>query len=270
MNRVIKAILAACVIPVSGALPLMAGPLDDLVQVEILDGGRGENGTYRAALRLTLKDGWKTYWRSPGDAGIPPSFNWRGSRNMEDLAITWPTPEVFLTSGFRTIGYVGQLVLPFEISPRKGDRPVRLKGRMELGICKDVCVPTDVAFDHQLDPEADRNPAIVAAFASRPYSPAEAGVKAVSCSLAPGSKGMKIEARITMPSAGGEEVAVIESGHPEVWTSETRATRQGKMLVAYANMAHVSGGPYALDRSKIRITVLGDRHAVDIRGCSAG
>jgi len=270
MNKLMKMVCTACALAVAPAGALLANPPEDLVGVEILDGGRKSDGTYSAALRLTLKDGWKTYWRSPGDAGIPPRFTWRGSRNLDDVEITWPTPEVFLTSGFRTIGYLDQVVLPFTVSPGSDNRPVRLKGRMELGICKDVCVPTDVRFDHELNPDASRHPAIVAALASRPYSPAEAGVKSVKCNLAPSADGIRIEAQIAMPSAGGREVAVIEPGHPDVWAAETSSERHGNVLVAHSVMNHVSGSSFALDRSKVRITVLGNHHAVDIIGCTAG
>ena len=55
------------------AFPAVAQGIDKLAQLEVLDGDRLSDGTYQGALRLTLKDGWKTYWRAPGDAGIPPA-----------------------------------------------------------------------------------------------------------------------------------------------------------------------------------------------------
>ena len=103
-----------------GEAPVRSGPL---VEIEVLDGGLTARGTYMGALRLTLQTGWKTYWRSPGDAGIPPSFDWRGSRNIGSLAIIWPTPEVTMTSGYQTIGYHDQLVLPIEITPNTSNQP---------------------------------------------------------------------------------------------------------------------------------------------------
>ena len=241
------------------------------MRIEILDGGLTANGTYIGALRLTLAEGWKTYWRSPGDAGIAPRFSWRGSRNIGEMTMTWPAPEVFLSSGFRTIGYHDQLVLPIEITPEKPGRPIRIKGRMELGVCKDVCVPSELRFDHQLDAKASRNPAIAAALASRPYSATEAGVTAANCSLKPTQYGMQVEARITMPSAGGEELAVIEPGSPHLHAGETSTRRRGNLLVATTEFLPVQNGQMAaIDRSRLRITVLGQSHAVDITGCSAG
>jgi DsbC/DsbD-like thiol-disulfide interchange protein len=77
-----------------------------------------ENGGHMAAVELQLAPGWKTYWRSPGDAGIPPSFDWSGSENVKSVRLHWPAPEVFEANGMQTIGYHERLVLPVEITPR--------------------------------------------------------------------------------------------------------------------------------------------------------
>ncbi len=250
--------------------PALTQGLDNLVQLEVLDGGKTSEGTYQGALRLTLKDGWKTYWRAPGDAGIPPQFDWNGSGNVADVAITWPAPHVFDQNGLRSVGYEDQLVLPVEITPRNPAKPVRLRGEMDLGVCKDVCVPGRLDFDHTLDAAAGRNPAIAAALAQRPFSEREAGVAGATCHLTPTADGMQIEAHITMPSAGGAEFAVIEPGNPALWASQPETRRQGNTLIASSEVISASGGPFALDRSEVRITVLGANHAVDIQGCSAG
>ncbi|WP_323781234.1 protein-disulfide reductase DsbD domain-containing protein [Leisingera sp.] len=269
LNRPMAA-LAVLLAAASGA-PALAGAADGgIVQIEVLDGGMTPRGTYMGALRIKLQPGWKTYWRAPGDAGIPPSFSWRGARNVGGLSITWPAPEVFQTSGYRTIGYHDQLVLPLEITPETPGKPVRLKGRMQLGVCKDVCVPAELSFDHQLDSTAGRNPAIAAAMASRPWSAKEAGVRHAACSLRPSEYGMKVTARISMPSAGGKEVAVIEPGNPKLFAGETTTRREGGQLVAEAEFLPADDSAYAIDRSQLRITVLGQNHAVDIQGCSAG
>src|SRR6056297_1113481 len=76
----------------------------DVVRAEVLPGWTTGAGTRMAALRLTLAPGWKTYWRAPGDAGIPPAFDWSGSRNLKGVAFHWPAPDVFQSYGIRTIG----------------------------------------------------------------------------------------------------------------------------------------------------------------------
>ncbi len=261
------AVVAACL---SFGAPALAQGVDQLVELEVLEGGQTANGTLQGALRLKLKDGWKTYWRAPGDAGIPPQFNWKGSGNVQDVSITWPAPSVIDQNGLRSIGYEDELVLPVEITPKNPAKPVRLRGEMDLGVCKDVCVPGRLDIDHTLRADADRHPMIAAALAQRPYSAREAGVSHAACRLSPTSDGMQIEARITMPSAGGSEVTVIEPGNPTLWASQPQTERRGDTLIARSEVVNVSGQPFALDRSEVRITVLGAKHAVDIIGCSAG
>ncbi|MBI6629317.1 protein-disulfide reductase DsbD domain-containing protein [Pontibaca salina] len=257
---------------VAVALPMPAPAqtgTEELVQVGVLDGGVTERGTQMAALELTLAEGWKTYWRAPGEAGIPPRFDWRDSHNVAAVRIHWPTPIVFDQSGFQSIGYESRLVLPVEITPAKPGNPVRLSGRIELGICRDICIPDSVTFDSALDPKAARNPAIAAALAQRPYSAAESGMRKTTCRIAPIDGGVRLTAQITMPPTGEPEVAVIEPGDPAIWASQTQHTRAGDVLTATTDLYHEGNGGFALDRSAIRITVLGRSRAVDIMGCAA-
>ena len=266
LTRFLPVALAALIAP-----PAVAQSwIDDVVRVEILDGGASEGGTHRAGIRFILADGWKTYWRAPGDAGIPPEFSWRGSRNIDTTQISWPTPVVFDQNGLRSIGYETEMVLPIDIVPKKSGEPIRLKGRVDLGVCKDVCIPSTVSFDQTLDPSASLPPALLAARSDRPFTAAEAGVTSVTCVISPTSHGLQVEAHIRMPNAGGSEYTVTEAGSPQVWVSETQVRREGDTLVATSELMHSGGGSFALDRSALRFTVLGTKHAVDVRGCSAG
>ena len=154
--------------------------------------------------------------------------------------------------------------------PEFDGQPIRLSGSIDLGVCSDVCIPERLDFDALLSPEAPRSAAISAALAARPYSASEAGVSRVTCALSPSADGLTIRARITMPSAGGTEVAVIESGQPLIWASEPVTHRDGGVLTATSELMHAEGGAIALDRSAVRLTILGTNHAVDIRGCEAG
>ncbi len=266
----IKHLISALLLGLTLSGPTRAGGVDDLAQLDVLDGGPTKLGSYVAALRLTLPEGWKTYWRAPGDAGIPPRFDWRGSRNVGSVSITWPSPEVFDQNGFQTIGYETQMVLPIEITPVRADRPIHLKGEMEFGMCKEVCIPGALKFDHDVDADAPRNPVIVAALAERPFSASEADVRTAACRLLPTKDGMQITAQITMPSAGGHEVTVIEPGNPALWSAGTSTKRSGNTLTATTELVNTGSGSFVLDRSNIRITVLGKNHSVDIQGCDAG
>lgn len=265
-------ILSGLFVATLGIAPAQAkDPLASPINAEILPGWQQKDGTRIAAIRFTLAQGWKTYWRTPGEGGIPPQFHWKGSRNLANVAITWPTPEVFHQNGMRTIGYEDELVLPLVIAPRRDGTPVKLVGKIDLGVCKDICMPETVHIKAVLDTASAKPvPAIAAALAARPYSGSEAGVRAVSCSVKPNQYGLEIEAKITLPKTGGREVVVIEPGSDQIWASETDATRQGSTLTARGDMMSLNGKPFALDRSAIKITVIGSRKAVEISGCTPG
>jgi DsbC/DsbD-like thiol-disulfide interchange protein len=267
-----KLLWPAFLLSASLALPAVAGdPFVVPVTAQILPGWVKADGTRVAALHLHLEPGWKTYWRAPGDAGIPPTFDWSGSRNMRTVSISWPTPQVYDQNGMRTFVYSDELVIPLTIQPDSSGAPVHLDVEMDLGVCSDICVPHRLRLEGTIDTaERKPTPAIAAALAQRPFSASEAGVTAATCRFEPTADGWKIEARVTMPSAGGTEVMVIEPGLGDVWVGEAETAREGADLVGTSEMLHVSGAPFAIDRSAIRLTVLGGSHAVDIRGCKAG
>ncbi|MEM6372099.1 MAG: protein-disulfide reductase DsbD domain-containing protein [Pseudomonadota bacterium] len=269
--------LTACTALIAATLataPLPGAAQDgfvDPVTADVLQGWDLPDGRRLAALRLVLAPGWKTYWRAPGDAGIPPAFDWSRARNLGAVAITWPTPSVFDQNGMRSIGYDGQLIIPLHLTPSRDGAPVRLRGRMALGVCADICIPHEITFDTLLDtPDNSPTPAIVAALSDVPYSAAEADVRGATCRLSPTDMGMQIEAHVTLPSTGAREVAVIETGTPGLWISESRTERRGNTLIAISDMIHPDGGAFGIDRSDVRITILGGDYAVDVKGCSAG
>ncbi len=258
------ATLLACVAPVWAA-----DPTEGALSHRILPGWIDGDGTRMAGLELTLAPGWKTYWRSPGDAGIPPAFDWRGARNLDGVEVYWPTPKVFWQSGMRSVGYENRVVLPLKIAPNRAGRDIRLRGDVSLGICSDICIPAQISVDAVLPAEANtRTPAIAAAMASVPYTESEAGVTSASCDLRPTSDGLIVTARVDMPTAGGSEQAVIETHDPAVWVSDPETTRQGGQLQITAEMMHSTETTLMVDRSRIRITVIGGRYAVDIQGCA--
>lgn len=92
-------------------------------------------------LHFRMKDGWKVYWRSAGDAGYPPRLDWSGSDNIDGVTISWPAPERFQILGFNTLGYRDEVVLPLTASlKREGARTVARVG-VDYLTCKEICIP---------------------------------------------------------------------------------------------------------------------------------
>ncbi|MBI3503976.1 MAG: thioredoxin family protein [Proteobacteria bacterium] len=111
--------------------------------------GAGSDASARLGLEIELKHGWKTYWRSPGDAGLPVEIDWAGSTNLADAKLRYPAPERFTLFDFETFGYGGTVVLPIDATKTKPGDALDLRAGVELLVCADVCIP------YHADPPVD-------------------------------------------------------------------------------------------------------------------
>lgn len=251
------------------SLPAVAQSTQGIENLEatLLPGWQTDAGNQMAGLRLALAPGWKTYWRSPGEAGIPPLFNWSGSQNVKSVRIHWPSPSVFLANGMQSIGYHDAVVLPLEVTPIDRSKPMFLRTQVELGVCSDICVPAELDLSADLVAPGVSDPAIAAALAARPVSAREAGLALIRCAVDPIADGLRITATMDIPRVGATETVVFETGQADIWVSPASATRSGNQLVSVTELVAPTGAPFALDRSMVRLTVIGDDHSVDVRGC---
>jgi DsbC/DsbD-like thiol-disulfide interchange protein len=112
----------------------------------------------RAGIDIELAPGWKTYWRMPGDAGVPPQFDWSGSTNLQAVDLLWPAPGRFTDLGGETVGYKDRVVFPLRITPMQRGGAVALKLAIFFAVCKDICIPADARAElasWQGDPMAE-------------------------------------------------------------------------------------------------------------------
>lgn len=250
------------------AAPAQAdSPFEDVVVAEILPGWDTAEGTHMAGLRLVLADGWKTYWRAPGAAGIPPQFDWSGSENLADVSVHWPRPEVFYQNGMRAIGYADEVVLPIELTPTTPGAEITMQGEVLLGVCLDVCVPATLSLNAAL-PAPPQSAPIKAALKARPDSAAHAGVGDITCAVEAIEDGMRLTTSITVAQMPGQEVVVVEAEDPTIWVAETVVERQGDALTAITDLVPEAAQPFDLDTETLRITVLAQDQAIDITGCA--
>jgi DsbC/DsbD-like thiol-disulfide interchange protein len=266
MNRVnlIALALWGCL-----AQTALAESQDDVLSARLLPGWKAADGHYMTAVSLTLAPGWKTYWRAPGEAGIPPEFDWSGSQNLGSVQIHWPSPRVISLNGMDSIGYLDGLTLPVEVTPLDPSKPVHLALQMDLGVCHDICMPAAVRLSADLTGPGAPDAAIAAALKAGPIDGSAAGLAALTCRLTPIDDGLRVTADLDLPPQGGSETVVFETEDPEVWISTSTADRRGKVLMASADLVPSSGKPFALDRSGVTVTILAEGHSVEIRGCPA-
>ncbi len=261
-------LLTVAVLP----LPALAQTQGDLLQAQLLSGWTQADRTHMTALRLDLAPHWKTYWRAPGEAGIPPSFDWSGSENLASVRFLWPTPQVFEVSGMETIGYLDGLTLPIEVTATDPNAPVILRASVDLGICKDICVPAKIALERTLAPEtgaevAPANPMIATAIAAQPKSGTAAGLTDLTCEVKMLSDGVRVIARAKLPDPGQVETVVFEPSEPAVWVSEATVQRNGATLTASADLVPDQLVGFKLDLSKLRLTILAGAQGIETTGC---
>ena len=103
--------------------------------------GAGAADGIQLGLQFELQPGWKVYWRSPGDAGFPPSVDWQGSDNLASAEIDWPAPERFSVLGLETLGYKKQVVLPITAKPQTAGNPLDLEASVKYLTCNEICIP---------------------------------------------------------------------------------------------------------------------------------
>jgi DsbC/DsbD-like thiol-disulfide interchange protein len=102
----------------------------------------------RAGIEIRLDPGWKTYWRYPGDSGVPPTFDFSGSQNVKSATVQWPAPEPFADgAGGHSIGYVGDIILPLKVLPSDIAQPSTLHVTMKYAVCGTLCVPAEAKIE---------------------------------------------------------------------------------------------------------------------------
>jgi DsbC/DsbD-like thiol-disulfide interchange protein len=124
----------------------------DVASLRLIAGATASSGKQRVGVEIVMKPGYKTYWRNPGDFGVPPVFDWSGSSNVGGLDVRWPTPERFPDGAGYSLGYVGEVVIPVSVQPVDPTRPVMLSLKLDYAVCDKICVPAKGETQLWLEP----------------------------------------------------------------------------------------------------------------------
>ena len=118
--------------------------------VRLVAGAAGKPGELRAGIELRLAAGWKTYWRYPGDSGVPPVFDFSKSQNVKSVDVLWPAPHRFSDETGLSIGYKVGAVLPLHVVAANPARPAVLRLSIDYAICEKLCIPAKGAVSLEL------------------------------------------------------------------------------------------------------------------------
>ena len=122
--------------------------------------GDGFDGTqWQTGVRIELEDGWKTYWRMPGEAGIPPEFTWKTSEPA-DVTVLFPVPTRYHDASGETVGYEHEVVFPVRVNAGQATG-VRLDLSLFFAVCKDICIPAEATASVALGPAVNDRPGTV-------------------------------------------------------------------------------------------------------------
>lgn len=149
LKRMIYAILAICLWATQGVAAATDAYKSSSVEARLITAENGVapgTSVLSAAISLKLADGWKTYWRSPGEVGLAPEIDWSGSTNLESATMLWPAPTRFRAFGIENFGYAKEVTFPVQIALKNPGKPASLKADAFLLICSDVCVPQDFSL----------------------------------------------------------------------------------------------------------------------------
>lgn len=133
----------------------------------------------QAGIELQLESGWHTYWRYPGDSGLPPRFNFSGSQNLATATVSYPAPHLYTDETGNTLGYKSHVIFPVRVTPKQPGQPVKLHVKIDYAICAKLCVPASDQAELTLSPGTSANEAILAAAEARvpkPVAPAKLGL----------------------------------------------------------------------------------------------
>jgi DsbC/DsbD-like thiol-disulfide interchange protein len=136
------AVGAATISPPANAIDASAWHPDTHSAVRLIAGGlSAPDPGMRAGVEIKLDPGWKTYWRYPGDSGVPPRFDFAQSVNVRSVTLLWPVPHHFVDEGGNSIGYKNDVIFPLQVVPQDPAKPVTLRLKIDYAICEKLCVP---------------------------------------------------------------------------------------------------------------------------------
>lgn len=173
-----------------------------------------DSGNTLIGVQIRLQPGWKTYWRTPGEAGVPTQFDWSASKNVSGHEVIWPTPQRFSEYEMETFGYDREVIFPVYVTPGEGSDPVDVRLKLNYGVCKNICIPMESQLQLTLSPKTSEQEEI--GERSRHARHIERFIKKVPA--ANGSEGLTIEHMLLRETEDGREIEIQVVGEtPMVW-----------------------------------------------------
>ena len=162
LRRLIAGLLAVCLAAATAPALAQTSPLQPPAPADFASGpvntghleaelvaqtaGVAPGGLAYVAIRQTIMKGWHTYWRNPGDSGLPTSAQWTLPKGWTVGDTVWPAPARLPLGPLMNYGYVGQVLLPIALNVPASAQPgtsQTLSADVTFLVCADICVPEE-------------------------------------------------------------------------------------------------------------------------------
>ena len=208
------------------------------------------DGSIEAGIQIKLDPGWKTYWRVPGDAGVPPEFDWARSVNVADVAVSWPTPIRFRDQFGESIGYKTEVVFPVRVFPVDWTKKTSVKLTVHYAVCNDICAPVraELSLDLAAQSSSSRFAGLIARYKTLVPKPVDE------------VEGLRIDALSVEPNGADFELVVDVKSDDA--SSPIDMFVEGADKFYFATPREVAAETAGIKRYRIRVDGVPDRKAL--------
>jgi DsbC/DsbD-like thiol-disulfide interchange protein len=240
----------------------------------------GQGAPFRAGIEIRLKPGWHTYWRYPGDAGVPPRFDFTGSQNVKAVEVLWPAPQRLPEAGLATIGYDRDVILPLRVTPQEQGKPVTLQIKLDYAICEKLCVPAQAKAELALPGEqpaaggqSAQDARLAAAEARVPRKVALGAGQTLGAEPALAVRSVRREAGVDRPrvlfdvaAPPGASVDLFAEGPTDQWALPLPVAVDGAASGLQRFMLELDGAPPGAkyEGARISLTAVTDGQAIEV------
>jgi DsbC/DsbD-like thiol-disulfide interchange protein len=261
---------AAVALPaLSASADVSAWDGDARAGVRLVAGGtkvEASQSALRAGVEIRLAPGWKTYWRYPGDSGVPPTFDFAKSENLKSVKVSWPAPEKMVEADGIIIGYRDNVLFPLAVEPKDPARPVILRLALDYAICEKVCIPAQAKAELTLKAGGSAEPAIAAAEKAVPRAqPVGAGAALSVKAIQRDDSRKPARVLVDIAAPAGVAVSVFAEGPSDDWAlpvpDQIDGAPAGQQRFAFA----LDGlPPGASDKgATLRVTAVAGKEAIE-------
>lgn len=256
---------AAATVAPARAADASAWDGDQRAAVRLIAGTPRRNGsqaTQRAGIEIRLAPGWKTYWRYPGDAGVPPRFDFSGSRNLKSASVRYPAPHLLSDESGTSIGYKNEVTFPVVIVPEDVDKPVTLALKIDYAVCEKICIPAEGTAELALDGTAQAEYLALAHGEARVPTPAQVGDTAELAIRAVTREGKRVLVDVAAPGS----VELFAEGPTPEWALPVPAAVAGAPAGQQRFAFELDGLPSGASArgAELRLTVVAGARAIEV------